>query len=63
MFVAMLGWLLYLIHERVLHTRVSYICLALYCFMDRYVVLDERCHIRCMLVSVCELGYKMLISI
>ena len=63
MFVAMLGWLLCLIHDRVSHARVSHMCLAFYCFMDRYVVLDERCHVRCMLVCMCELGYKMLISI
>ena len=42
---------------------ISYMCLALYCFMDRYVVLNERCHVVCWVhvnVCVCELGYKIL---
>ena len=41
-FAAMFGLLSCLeMYDRVSHARVSHMCLALYCFMDRYVFWDE----------------------
>ena len=44
-------------------SRVSYMCLALYGFVDRYVVLgmkDTMLYVRCMLVCVCKSRIQVL---
>ena len=54
MLVVVLGWLLRLIFDRVLHARVSYMCLAFYCFIDKYVFWYKDAMIVChMHVCVC----------
>jgi len=47
MLVVMLGWLLCLIYDKVSRAKVSCMCLALYCFIDKYMFWDKDAMIVC----------------
>ena len=48
-----------------MNVRVSYVCLVLFRFVDRYVcfgIKDVMLYVRCMLVCVCEFRMQVLKS-